>query len=265
MNLRVAANRLPAIAARPPLSIGLVAVLLCVVATPFGTAALPVAERALFWALLIGVNIAKWQLWYRHVAGRAGPGWQAAVLMVVAGAILLNATLPLELGLAFRLVGMAVTVAWAPTFVSAMAVSLAIGAGIAVALRRAPDVPTGGQASLPAAVPAPGSLAARAGLPDLRQVRVVVAEDHYLRLRLADGRTSLVLYRFGDALRELAALDGEQVHRSTWVAAAAVTGAVRDGRRWRLVLADGTTTPVSASFVAAARARGWLARPRDTA
>lgn len=269
MKLRAAATRLPNIAAQPPLLIGIVAVLLCVLASPFGTAALPVPERLVFWTLLIGINIAKWQLWYRHLADRAGPGWQAALLMVVAGAILLNATLPLELELAFRLVGLTVAIPWAPTFVSALMVSLAIGAGIAVARQRpdaAADAVTDNTAAPGQRVAiVSGGLAARAGLPDLGAVRAVLAEDHYLRLRLDDGRTPLVLYRFGDALCELAALDGEQVHRGAWVAAAAVTGAVRDGRRWRLVLADGTTAPVSPSFVAAVRARGWLARPRDTA
>ena len=35
-------------------------------------------------------------------------------------------------------------------------------------------------------------------------------------------------------------------------------GAVREGRRWRLVLADGARIPVSARFAGAARSRGWL-------
>jgi DNA-binding LytR/AlgR family response regulator len=48
------------------------------------------------------------------------------------------------------------------------------------------------------------------------------------------------------------------VHRSAWVARRFVTGARRDGRRWRLLLADGTDQPVSETFLPAVRAAGWL-------
>jgi len=90
----------------------------------------------------------------------------------------------------------------------------------------------------------------------------IVAEDHYCRVRRRDGQSALVHYRFGDALREVAPLDGEQVHRSAWVSAGAVLGAERAGRRWMLQLSDGSRIAVSATFLPKARARGWL-RPPD--
>ena len=86
----------------------------------------------------------------------------------------------------------------------------------------------------------------------------VTAEDHYLRLVLADGRKPLVLFRLSDALPELAAHDGLQVHRSAWVARRHVAGARRDGRRWRLVLAESSEQAVSETFLPAVRAAGWL-------
>ena len=98
----------------------------------------------------------------------------------------------------------------------------------------------------------------RAGVRDLAHVHGVRAEDHYCRIHLVGGQSLLVLARFADTLAELAGIDGEQVHRGAWAAAAGVDGAVRDGRAWRLVLADGTRLPVSASYAARVRARGWL-------
>ena len=98
----------------------------------------------------------------------------------------------------------------------------------------------------------------RAGVRDLADVQAVTAEDHYCRFHLAGGAKPLVLARFADVLAELTGIDGEQVHRGAWIAAASVDGAMREGRAWRLVLADGTRLPVSASYVAAVRARGWL-------
>lgn len=253
------------------LAFTIVAVVIAGVAGPFGTAVLPLLSRGLFWTALIGLNVVKWALWYRHGAARAGASWQATALLVVAGAILLNLTLPFEVTLAFRLVGKAVAIPWAPNFAAAMVVSLAVGAGVAMGRNAAAPVAAADPVAPPSPAPTPPApsppppaeqgLALRAGLPDLGGIESVVAEDHYLRLHLADGRAPLVLYRFGDAVRELASIDGEQVHRGTWVAAAAVRGAAH-GRRWRLQLAAGMVVPVSETFLPAVRARGWLARER---
>jgi len=272
----------PAIFGRRQAIVTVIAVMIAVVAGPFGTSVLPLLPRLLFWSVLIGVNTLKWALWYRHGAARAGAGWQATALLVVAGAILLNLTLPFEIMLTFALVGMTVVIPWAANFAAAMVVSLGVGAGIAMArnageattaeapLLSPPSSPPPSPLPTPLPPPPPSTmppapetgLALRAGLRDLAGVECIMAEDHYLRLHLADGRTPLVLYRFGDALLELAAIDGEQVHRGAWVAASAVRGAVREGRRWRLRLAGGMLAPVSETFLPAVRARGWLVRER---
>ncbi|WBY06730.1 hypothetical protein PIB19_14450 [Sphingomonas sp. 7/4-4] len=51
------------------------------------------------------------------------------------------------------------------------------------------------------------------------------------------------------------------MHRGAWVAADAVEGAERDGRRWRLRLAGGAAISVSATYAAEARRRQWLRPP----
>ena len=94
---------------------------------------------------------------------------------------------------------------------------------------------------------------------DLADVQAVTAEDHYCRLHLAGGAKPLVLARFADVLAELGGIDGEQdSSRRMDRGRRASTARMREGRAWRLVLADGTRLPVSASHIAAVRARGWL-------
>lgn len=262
------------IATSPRLVIALVVILVAVLAGPFQTAGLPFGSRLLFWTLLITLNMIKWQIWVARIGARAGDGWQASALVVLSGAILLNLTLPLEINLAYRLVGQTTRIPWAPLFTMSLMISLGIGAAIAVAHRpaAAPEaaVPTAQPlAQTPPAQPeailaAPASgLALRANIASLADIGAIIAEDHYLRLWLADGRSPLVLYRFGDAVRELAGVDGLQVHRGSWVAASAVARAVRDGRRWRLLLASGDSVPVSESFLPEVRGRGWL-KPRNS-
>lgn len=82
-------------------------------------------------------------------------------------------------------------------------------------------------------------------------------EDHYLRIH-TDGGSDLILMRLRDAVAELAGADGLQVHRSFWVARAAVTATAREADgRVALTLRNGLRIPVSRSRLAAVRAAGW--------
>lgn len=79
------------------------------------------------------------------------------------------------------------------------------------------------------------------------------AEDHYLRVSTPLG-SDLILMRLGDALRELGPELGMQVHRSWWVAFAAVVGSRREDGKFMLVLSNGQMVPVSRTYAAAVRA-----------
>ena len=81
-------------------------------------------------------------------------------------------------------------------------------------------------------------------------------QDHYVEVHTDEG--SDLLLRFRDALRELDGLEGAQVHRSHWVARAAVAGVERRSGRIALRLVNGNRVPVSRSFAPALRDRGWL-------
>jgi DNA-binding LytR/AlgR family response regulator len=171
--------------------------------------------------------------------------------VAAAGALVLNATLPLEIAWVYRAVGIDFAPGWLGMWLMAVSISVVISAVVTAVSWRRPALPE-------AAAPAPlRGLALKA---DLSRLHAVTSEDHYLRLHMDGGEKPLLLYRFGDALADLDGLDGLQVHRGAWVAARAVTAAEREGRRWWLRLPDGTRLPVSDRHLPAVRARGWLAR-----
>ncbi len=235
--------------------IAVTATILLVVVGGFGTFALPLVTRLCFWSLLMGWSVVKWQLWFALTVRRAAD-WARAVLL---GAVLLNLSLPFEIVFTLRLLGIPVATrgllfVWA----DALAISLVV-LGLLYLIRRWYRR----SMIMPAAsihVIVPGGVLAKAGIASPAILHALRAEDHYCRLFLADGRTTLVHHRFGDALAELAGFDGQQVHRGAWAANAAVVAAEREGRAWRLVLADGTRFAVSPRFVPGLRALGWLNR-----
>ncbi len=244
-----AAARLSALPGFPLMWVmGAATALVLTVSGAFETGAMALPVRIGFWAVLMGWNTLKWQLWFAVLVRRNGDWWRAAGI----GAVALNLPLPLEIMLALRLFGIAGGPRVAGVWVDALAISAAIFVALLLFTRRIYRRPA----------TAPGfaatGLAARARF-DPAALIAIVAEDHYCRLRFADGSSHLVHYRFGDAVADAARLDGAQVHRGAWVAAPAIRGAARDGRRWLLLLADGSRVPVSARHLADARARGWLA------
>lgn len=88
-------------------------------------------------------------------------------------------------------------------------------------------------------------------------ILAVEAEDHYLRLHTSKGQ-DLILMRLSDAVAELEGLEGARVHRSWWVAKAAVADARRGDGRATLTLTDGATVPVSRAYARALRESGWI-------
>ncbi|MBS0478111.1 MAG: LytTR family transcriptional regulator DNA-binding domain-containing protein [Proteobacteria bacterium] len=220
------------------------AIVLATIMGAFGTVEMPLGERLGFWSVLIGWNVVKWLAWFAWTI-RTPQDWSRAAAI---GAVVVNLPLPLEIPATLWLFGIASDIDPARTWIEAGAISATLFAVLFFARPRH---------AAPRALADDGILF-RAGVRDLTDVQAVTAEDHYCRLHLAGGARPLVLARFADTLAELAGIDGERVHRGAWVAAAAVDGAVREGRAWRLVTAGGARLPVSASYLATVRARGWL-------
>lgn len=100
--------------------------------------------------------------------------------------------------------------------------------------------------------------------PHLRRAAILAAraEDHYVRLYTTEGE-ALLLLRFSDALDALSACDGVRVHRSWWVARAAIETARWRRGRGELTLSIGSTVPVSRSYASQLRKNGWRARDAE--
>ena len=89
------------------------------------------------------------------------------------------------------------------------------------------------------------------------EIWAVEAEDHYLRLHTSKGQ-ELILLRLSEAIDELAGLEGEQVHRSWWVARQGLADAERGDGRAVLTLKNGVKAPVSRTYAKILRDKGWF-------
>ena len=90
-------------------------------------------------------------------------------------------------------------------------------------------------------------------------VHALIAAEHYLRV-ITDRGEAMILYRLGDAIRDMetAQIPGIQVHRSYWIATAAIASHARDGSRLTLTTPTGFTVPVSRSYRQALKAQSGL-------
>lgn len=187
------------------------------------------------------------------LASRLAPGlsrWLHAVL----GGLLIFAPIGVIVWFAAGLIpGAHIDASALPGFIgTSLVVSLAMSL-LAVAVNRRPSE------RLP---PDPGAVPSRflERLPvRLRcaEIWAVEAEDHYLRVHTSAGQ-DLILLRMADAIAELEGREGMQVHRSWWVARAAIADARRGDGRATLTLKDGSEAPVSRTYAAELRRRGWI-------
>lgn len=94
--------------------------------------------------------------------------------------------------------------------------------------------------------------------PRLRETALCLEmEDHYVRVHTQAG-SELVLAPMRAAVEELGEGRGLQVHRSWWVARAAVACVEPAGRSAVVVTHAGLRVPVARNRLAALRAAGWL-------
>ena len=103
----------------------------------------------------------------------------------------------------------------------------------------------------------PGSFLDRLPPPLGRELLALQMEDHYVRAHTARG-SDLILTPLKDAIAELGGVEGMQVHRSWWVARAAVEASEPNGRNLILRLKGGLKAPVSRASVAKLKAAGWI-------
>lgn len=234
---------------------------------PFGTyGTMQPIERLLFWELVLtsaaAVHIPA--LWLAERVGRRlrapTAAWilAAAVLAAIPTMLLVTGLIALLYGYSDR-----------PKFLEMFGFVMLIGGpmqGASYALLRwsadrKKDAPTAAPVGK-SEDPAPGSAGARALLDRLparlgSSVLCLEMQDHYVRVH-TDRGAAMVLMRMADAVEAMSGVDGRQVHRSWWVARAAVAKAVRDGRTATLSLVNGLTVPVSRERRAELLRQGWL-------
>ncbi|MFV0430584.1 MAG: LytTR family DNA-binding domain-containing protein [Alphaproteobacteria bacterium] len=82
-----------------------------------------------------------------------------------------------------------------------------------------------------------------------QDILVIKAEEHYISVQ-DETQTELILYRFSDALLEVDnSLEGQQVHRSWWIAKKAVQSFEQEGRKNWIKTINDKKVPISRSWV----------------
>lgn len=217
--------------------------ILTALAGPFGTHdALPLPGRFAYWGLVVGVSILA-SLLPERVTPRGGwpyvAAWAVYALCISLLVMVLNR-------LAFG--------GWSdlPSFAYLAAI---VGSTVLVVhglIRLALATRAGSPAP---AEPPDARFLRRLPIEKRGPLVRLEAQDHYLKVVTGEGE-SLILLRMGEAVEELSAVAGLQVHRSHWVALEAVTAHRREGGRDLLLMKDGTEVPVSRGNRDAARAAG---------
>jgi len=124
---------------------------------------------------------------------------------------------------------------------------------ISASVRQVPTAPPP-EAASPATL-APPAILERLPLPLRGRLWALVVSDHYVEVWTERG-THLILMRLSDAIRETAGEPGLQIHRSHWVALAAVTRTLKSDGKPMVELPNGRRLPISRSYLDAARAAG---------
>ncbi len=235
----------------------------------YGTTQFPFGLRVVYWTSLLVLGwgcasiIRPW-VFERALADRP------AVLQIAVASLLI--ALPVTAGLLLIDAAdgsMPPPAIWPTQYLYALAISgiMMTGGWAAERLGQKPDAsPAGAAEAAQSGTLPPGDAAQASGpavLADRLPVRLrtadihaVSAEDHYLRVHTSGGE-ELILLRLSDAIRELAGIEGLQVHRSWWVARQGVAEVKRDDGRMVLKLRSGVEAPVSRTYLKAVRDAGW--------
>ncbi len=241
---------------------------------PFGTYAMPVAMRLAYWIgfILIGYIIYRpvqtVALWLADAT--AIPIWVA--LLFAAGL----AAIPLTAAVGFALAGMSLETdylgaAFGSLYLQVLGIGLAIQAGMWLLFnRQLPSNDLAQNATEPAPPPIPLDISEIPlpkaptapffeRLPAALGTNLVCLEmqDHYVKAHTLTG-SEMLLMRMRDAIAELDGVEGQQVHRSWWVARDQVRAVRRDGRNMKLELANGLLAPVARNRQEKLRSQGWF-------
>ena len=234
---------------------------------PLGSGAMPLAGRIAYWVVLAMTGY----LFYKPIGDivlRLGPRLDLPDWFLWTGSVLI-ASIPMAI-VVWLVDGLRGTLR-VPSLEAALvhyAMVGVVGAVITLMFNLLPATGDTVVQRAPEAPPAPEPVATTEPSPAPRfldrlppalgsDLVALEMEDHYVRAHTALG-SELVLLRMRDAVAELDGIDGEQVHRSWWVARGAVRDVKREGRNVRLVQDNGIEAPVSRANVTPLKDAGWF-------
>lgn len=251
-------------------AIGLAAALVLAYLGALGTGAAPFVERVVYWLAVIlpgsvmGLVIAHAM---KDVAFFANLPWARVVVTALAVSVphtfLVVVVSAYFFGLSDMTAGLVVNF-WIPVLVVALVLS-------AITFwSQEPFETTPSTSEVFDEAPARASPAAESPLPTVPaliaeklpiglssgRLLAIEAEDHYLRVHTSLG-SDLILMRMNDACALIPDGYGERVHRSWWVARAAVIGREKDGSRMTLNLENGKSASVSRAMQPLVRQEDW--------
>jgi len=226
---------------------------------PFGTFAAPPAQRMLSWVIWLLAGYAL----FRPINIAAGWLCEATGLPHTAGRLLalVVASVPLTLLVTMMVAqtGFADTLRWPgfwTMYLYICVISVLASVVMAAVFGRRDQNSATPAPMAPESQPTP-SRPALPLPPGFGPVCALKGEDHYVRV-IGEAREELILMRMRDAIERLDNADGLRLHRSWWVAKAAVASVRRDGRTAILTLRSGHEAPVARDMMPQLRAAGWL-------
>ncbi len=217
--------------------------------------------RSYYFSILIGLSVA-WGVAARGLIQALFPQmsfWCASLIVAAASAVILVGPIHWFTVRTLGVYGPAM-----PTFPRLAALIFVIALVVAAvrwaAMRGFGTAPrrTGrGDAPAPGGAFCPARLLMRLDNHKRGEILRLSARDHYVEV-VTDKGPSQILLRLSDAIAELDGVDGCRVHRSHWVAAAAVVGQESAGDKRFLLLRDGARVPVSRNYRGDVAERGLV-------
>jgi hypothetical protein len=227
----------------------------------YQTGEIPFPERVVYWTALIALGSVAAMVTNPLVFDRWMAGSHPALQIAAVSCVI---SIPITIGLVVIEYVSDGTVAepgwWWVQFGYVLVISALLTAGGWALDRLGEKSPAATAPESPAVAPAASPPAFADRLPAKFRagaIYAVSAEDHYLRVHTSLGET-MILMRLADAIRELAALEGLQVHRSWWVARQGLADVSKGEGRVTLKLKSGVEAPVSRANLKVVKDAGWL-------
>lgn len=236
------------------------AIAVCVIAGPFQTLQIPAAQRAAYWsiAIIVATAMSTSTITYAFsgaLALRIASGVPPLVRGLIASVLFALVYAAFLVGLGFVFFP---DTAGLPRYLGFVGYTMPIAVGITIIVYLFQR--DGGEDAAQGASSAAAPRILSRIKPGLgaRLTRLTM-QDHYVEVFTTKG-SQLVLMRFADALEEVEPTPGWRIHRSHWVAEAAMADIRRSDGKTFVVLTDGAELPVSRTYLPDLKEAGVLKR-----